>query len=158
MILKVGNRKIKAFSAVESEKPTRDGLLETLQIITEQPLTPSEIKALQEGHIEAEDDRVFEGYSEVDSQSLLLYRPSEATRRRAEEARQVDTMRAMVADMPDDLAKKYADLVPSMRFDGGTILKGQRINWGGTLKRAKKELLDIAECAPNVKPLLWEEV
>lgn len=158
MKLLVGNHQINVYSVIEGVKPTRDGMLDTLEILTEQPLAPGELHALRTNTIRTEDGRDLAGYTELNSISVLLYRPNEATRRRQAESEQLDTMRAMVADMPDDLAKKYADLVPSMRFDGGTILKGQRINWGGALKRAKKELLDIAECAPNVKPLLWEEV
>lgn len=158
MKLLVGNHQINAYSVVESVKPTRDGMLETLQILVDTPLAPGELNALRTNTIRTEDGRDLQGYTEVDSISILLYRPNDVTRRRQEESQQLDTMRAMVKDMPDDMARKYAAFVPGMAYDGGTIQKGQRINWGGVLKRAKKELLDIAECAPNVKPLLWEDV
>lgn len=158
MNLTVGNRKIKVHSVIQGEKPLRMGMMETLEILTDQVPTPSEIKALTEHVIKADDNREFTGYSEVNSVSILLYKPNDVTRMREEEARNMEAMRAMAADLPDELAKKYIEHIPNMRYDGKVIEKGKRINWNGELLKARERLLDVAEFAPNVHPEFWEEV
>lgn len=159
MQITVGNRKLTVLTAVESEQPIKGGVAETLQLITEQPLTPSEIKALRENPITTDDGRTFSGYSELSSVSVLLFRANDAVQMRIEMERQNALMIEIAAKLPDDQAKAYAKFFPSMRMDGGSeIKKGSRINWGGKLMKAKRDMLDVAEFAPNVHPQFWEEL
>lgn len=158
MIITVGNRKIKVAAVTAGEKPLRHGMMETLEIISEQPLTPSEIKAMTEQPIITDTNQEYTGYSGINSVSVLLFKPNDVTRLREEEEKGLEALRTLVADLPDELAIKHIAHIPGMRYDGKAIPKGARINWNGQLLRAKRELLDVAEMAPSVHPEFWLHV
>lgn len=55
-------------------------------------------------------------------------------------------------------ASKCAGVYPSLKGDGSLVEGGTRINHGGKLYRARVDLWDSAENAPESAPALWEEI
>lgn len=62
------------------------------------------------------------------------------------------------ASLDDATASTAADLFPRLSNDGGLVVAGTRINWGGTVKRAAVDLWDTEENNPENAPLLWEDI
>jgi hypothetical protein len=65
---------------------------------------------------------------------------------------------AGAAALPDIEASVEPTLSRTMRYDGGLIPAGTRINWGGVLKRAAVDIWDTKENTPDVATDLWEDV
>lgn len=65
--------------------------------------------------------------------------------------------RAM-ASTDDATASAAVELSPVMKYDGGLIKAGTRINYGGVLKRAAVDLWDTEANNPDNAPALWEDV
>lgn len=60
--------------------------------------------------------------------------------------------------LDDKTASTARTLFPAMKYDGGLIRAGVRINWRGTLKRAAVDLWDREDSNPDNAPNLWEDV
>ena len=60
--------------------------------------------------------------------------------------------------LDDKTASTAVSLYPAMRYDGGLIRAGTRINWRGTLKRAAVDLWDREDNDPDHAPTLWEDI
>ena len=60
--------------------------------------------------------------------------------------------------LDDKTASTARTLFPVMKYDGGLIRAGVRINWNGTLKRAAVDLWDREDSNPDNAPNLWEDV
>lgn len=65
---------------------------------------------------------------------------------------------AGAAALPDMEASIEPSLTRKMRYDGGLIKAGTRIDWNGVLKRAAVDIWDIEENNPDNAPDLWEDV
>ncbi len=65
---------------------------------------------------------------------------------------------AGAAALPDMEASVEPSLTRKMRYDGGLIKAGTRIEWNGVLKRAAVDLWDIEENNPDNALDLWENV
>lgn len=63
-----------------------------------------------------------------------------------------------VGSLDDGTASTAATLFTRLRQDGSLIKAGERINWGGTIKRAAVDLWDTAENTPDAAPALWEDI
>lgn len=63
-----------------------------------------------------------------------------------------------MAGTDDRTASEAVELSPMLKYDGGLIKAGTRINYGGTLKRAAVDLWDTKENSPDNAPTLWEDV
>lgn len=77
----------------------------------------------------------------------------------------LDTARAMrrvieqgAAVLDDRTVSTAPEALPRLRQDGSLIKAGERINWGGTIKRAEVDLWDTAENTPDAAPALWEDI
>ena len=77
----------------------------------------------------------------------------------------LDTARAMrrvieqgAAVLDDRTASTAPEALPRLRQDGSLIKAGERINWGGTIKRAAVDLWDQEDQNPDNAPTLWEDV
>ncbi len=77
---------------------------------------------------------------------------------RAEALRIRAQVEAGAAALPDMEASIEPSLTRKMRYDGGLIKAGTRIEWNGVLKRASVDLWDIEENNPDNAPDLWEDV
>ena len=62
------------------------------------------------------------------------------------------------ASLPDKEASEGAMLFPRLKGDGSLVKAGMRINWGGTIKRARNALWDTVENDPDHAPTLWEDI
>lgn len=58
----------------------------------------------------------------------------------------------------DKTASAAVELLPTMKYDGGFIKAGTRINHGGELKRAAVDLWDTEANNPGNAPSLWEDI
>lgn len=71
-------------------------------------------------------------------------------------------MRAVIekaaASLDDATASTAETLFPAMKYDGGLIEAGTRINWKGTLKRAAVDLWDAEHNDPDHAPTCWEDI
>ena len=63
-----------------------------------------------------------------------------------------------VVGLDDEAAAEGAELFPRMRYDGGLIKSGVRINWNGAVMRAASDLWDREEFNPDNTPALWESI
>ena len=63
-----------------------------------------------------------------------------------------------MAGMDDITASEAVELSPSLKYDGGLIKAGTRINFNGVLKRAAVDLWDTEANNPDNAPTLWEDV
>lgn len=62
------------------------------------------------------------------------------------------------AVLDDRTVSTAPEALPRLRQDGSLIKAGERINWGGTIKRAAVDLWDTAENTPDAAPALWEDI
>ncbi len=58
----------------------------------------------------------------------------------------------------DAVASEAPELFVSLKYDGGLIKAGARINWSGIVKRASVDLWDIEANNPSNAPTLWEDI
>ncbi len=65
---------------------------------------------------------------------------------------------AAMASADDATASVAVELSPVMKYNGGLIKAGTRINYGGFLKRAAVDLWDTEKNNPDNAPTLWEDV
>lgn len=77
----------------------------------------------------------------------------------------LDNARAMrrvieqgAAVLDDRTVSTAPEALPRLRQDGSLIKAGERINWGGTIKRAAADLWDTAENTPDAAPDLWADL
>lgn len=81
------------------------------------------------------------------------------TERQRERLRALRKSIMAVADSADDKAASQAvDLYPVLRYTGGLIPHGTRINWEGELLRAAVDLWDREDRDPAHAPGLWEAI
>lgn len=145
-------------AALEARHPIRGGMADTLQIVTDHLPTAKELAALRQRTITAEDGRVFAGFSGLVSVSIMLYREDELLFQRDDEEAAEAAFLELLEAAPDDMARKYIDRMPGMRFDSKLIRKGRRINWNGKLMRTLRDIPDSPDNTPHNNPKAWEEV
>ena len=64
-----------------------------------------------------------------------------------------------VANTVDDkTASTVASLLPGLKNDGSPLEAGSRINWKGTVKRAKVTLWQRVDQNPDNAPTLWDDI
>lgn len=74
-------------------------------------------------------------------------------------ANQLRRAMEMYADTLDDAkASEIPLLFPSMKLDGSLIKTGTRINWNGTIKKAKVDLWAMEINDPDHAPDLWADI
>lgn len=64
----------------------------------------------------------------------------------------------LTAEIDDATASTVIALYPTMKYTGGLIEAGTRINWNGALKRAAVDLYDREENNPDKAANLWEDI
>ena len=64
----------------------------------------------------------------------------------------------LTAEIDDATASTVIMLYPTMKYTGGLIEAGTRINWNGALKRAAVDLYDREENNPDKAANLWEDI
>lgn len=62
------------------------------------------------------------------------------------------------ASLPDSSASEAPELFPGMKLDGSLIKTGTRINWNGTIKKAKVDLWAMEINDPDHAPDLWADI
>ncbi len=62
------------------------------------------------------------------------------------------------ASLDDKTASEAPTLFQRMRYDGGLIRSGTRINWLGVLKQAAVDLWDTESSNPDNAPTLWQDI
>ena len=62
------------------------------------------------------------------------------------------------ASLPDSSASEAPELFPGMKLDGSLIHVGTRINWHGTIKKAKVDLWAMEINDPDHAPELWADI
>ena len=62
------------------------------------------------------------------------------------------------ASLPDSSASEAPELFPSMKLDGNLTKTGTRINWNGTIKKAKVDLWAMEINDPDHAPDLWADI
>ena len=60
--------------------------------------------------------------------------------------------------LDDKTASTAPEIFGGMRYDGGLIRAGTRINWRGVLKMAAVDLWDYEENDPEHAPNLWQNI
>lgn len=75
---------------------------------------------------------------------------------------QARSLRAVLVQGVDSLDDKTISTAPDacrrMRYTGGLIPNGTRINWDGKIKRAAVDLYDREDQDPDHAPNLWEDL
>lgn len=75
---------------------------------------------------------------------------------------QARKLRPLVVKAAQNLGDKDASeavaLFDGMRYDGGLIAAGTRINWNGVLKQAAVDLWDTETNSPDAAPALWIDI
>lgn len=141
-----------------------------LRVVFDGGVTAAEIDALCSGTLEIIDENgavvgVQDGYTTRGEHSLVIGKITVPEQERdelaaalaVEEAKKpyIDTL---TAGLDDATASTVIPLYPEMRYDGGPIKSGTRINWNGALKRAAANLWDRPDCNPDNAPELWEDI
>lgn len=62
------------------------------------------------------------------------------------------------ASLPDSSASEAPELFPTMKLDGSLIKTGTRINWNGTIEKAKVDLWAMEINDPDHAPDLWADI
>lgn len=62
------------------------------------------------------------------------------------------------ASLDDKTASTAVTLFRSMKYDGGLLCAGTRINWNGTVKKAAVDLWDTEANSPDNAPVLWADL
>lgn len=60
--------------------------------------------------------------------------------------------------LTDAVASEAPELFASLKYDGGLVKAGTRINWNGVVKRAAVDLWDTEANNPSNAPTLWEDI
>lgn len=78
--------------------------------------------------------------------------------KRSEAAKMRAVIEKAAASLDDATASTAETLFPAMKYDGGLIRSGTRINWNGVLKRAAVDLWDAEHNDPDHAPTCWEDI
>lgn len=158
MELRAGKARIPVLAAIEARHPYKGSMADTLQLVMETLPSAAELKAIRENNIDAEDGRIFGGYTGLISVSVMLYREDEIISQREAEEKEAAAFLELLEAAPDEVARKHAARFPGMRYDSRVIKKGTRINWNGKLMRILGDLPDSPDNTPANRPDAWEEV
>ena len=63
-----------------------------------------------------------------------------------------------VASLDDKSASEGVELFPRMKYDRALVKSGTRINWKGSIKRARVDLWALEINDPDNAPTLWEDI
>lgn len=58
----------------------------------------------------------------------------------------------------DKIISEMPDLLPTLKNDGSLVAVDTRINWSGTVKKAKNALWDTEQNDPDHAPELWSDI
>ena len=158
-------------SNVYSETLRRDGkTYPALRFVIFGGVTNTELDALCSGKLEITDDEgnvvgVHDGYTTRGEHTFSVAKITTAEQERdnlaaalaVEEAKR-PYIETLTANLDDATASTVIPLYPVMRYDGGLIRVGTRINWNGSLKRAAVNLWDREDSNPDKAPNLWEDI
>lgn len=70
----------------------------------------------------------------------------------------INAFKQLRENVDDRQASVSADIFPKLKNSGNLIKVGTRINFNGTIKRARVDLWDSEENNPNNAPNLWEDL
>lgn len=158
-------------SNVYSETLRRDGkTYPALRFVIFGGVTNTELDALCTGKLEITDDEgnvvgVHDGYTTRGEHTFTVAKITTAEQERdnlaaalaVEEAKK-PYVESLIGSLDDAVASTVIPLYPVMRYDGGLIRAGTRINWNGALKRAAVNLWDREDSNPDKAPNLWEDI
>lgn len=60
--------------------------------------------------------------------------------------------------LEDNDASVAPELFPQLKYNGALIAANTRINWNGTVKKAKVDLWDTETNNPDNAPTLWDDI
>lgn len=170
MIIRSNNKEIPVQN-IHSELMRQNGnSYPALRFVFGGGVTEAELDALCSGLLEIVDDDgtvvgVHEGYTTRKEHSFVVGKIETAEQERDELAAALAVEEAkkpyiasLVGNLDDATASTVIPLYGGMKYDGGLIRAGVRINWNGTLKRAAVDLWDTVANNPDNAPNLWEDV
>lgn len=170
MIIRANNREIPVHN-IHSELMRQGGnSYPALRFVFGGGVTEEELDALCSGMLEIVDDDgnvvgVHEGYTTRREHNFVVGKIETAEKERDELAAALAVEEAkkpyiasLVENLDDATASTVIPLYGGMKYDGGLIRAGVRINWRGVLKRAAVDLWDREDSNPDNAPDLWEDV
>lgn len=170
MIIKTNNRDISVHN-IHSELMRQNGnSYPALRFVFSGGVTEAELDALCSGMLEIVDDDgnvigVHEGYTTRKELSFVVGKIETAEKERDELAAALAVEEAkrpyvdsLIENLDDATASTVIPLYGGMKYDGGLIRAGRRINWNGTLKRAAVDLWDTEQNNPDNAQNLWEDI
>lgn len=170
MFIQTNNKNIPVKNILSETMRQNGKSYPALRIVFEDGATAEELDALCSGSLElvGEDGNVVgvqEGYTTRGELSLVIGKITTAEQERdnlaaalAVETAKQPYIETLTAGIDDAAASTVIPLFPAMKYDGGLIRAGTRINWNGALKRAAADLWDRADCNPDNAPELWEDI
>lgn len=170
MIIRANDKTINAVNILGENIRKNGKTYPALRIMFSGNVTADELDALCSGKLEITDDAgnvvgTHEGYTTRGEHSIVIAKITTAEQERdamaaalaVEEAKK-PYVESLIGSLDDAVASTVIPLYPSMRYDGGLIRSGTRINWNGVLKRAAVNLWDREDSNPDKAPNLWEEI
>lgn len=158
MNIKAGRRNMKVLAALETRHPYKGSMADTLQLVTETLPSKQDLDEWLKGNIQAEDGRVFSGYTGLVSVSVMLFKEDELMAINEETQRATEAFLELLDAAPDAVALKYIERFPSMQYNSRVLKKGKRINWNGHLMRVLRDIPDSPDNTPANRADAWEEV
>lgn len=170
MVISTKNRNI-SVKNILGETMRQDGKnYPALRIVFNGGVTAEELDALCSGVLEILDNDgnvvgTQDGYTTLGEHSLVIGKITTAEQERDElaaalavETAKTPYIEMLTANLDDAVASTVIPLYPSMKYDGGLISAGTRINWNGALKRAAVDLWDAEHNDPDHAPTCWEDI
>lgn len=170
MIIRANNKEINVKNLVGETMRQNGKSYPAIRIIFDGGVTADELDELCSGSFEILDENgnvvgVHEGYTTRGEHSVVLGKITTAEQERdnlaaalAVETAKLPYIETLTANLDDATASTVIPLYPAMKYDGGLIEAGTRINWNGTLKRAAVDLWDREDNDPDDSPTLWEDI
>lgn len=164
MIIKTKTHDIEV-SSVVSTTINKDGKsYPALEFNFPGAISEDDLTALVSGEIVI-GDNAHEGYNTLGKIAVTIGKITTAEKERdtlaaalaVEEAKK-PYIDKLTAEIDDATASTVIMLYPTMKYTGGLIEAGTRINWNGTLKRAAVDLYDREENNPDNAVNLWEDI
>lgn len=170
MIIRTNNKEINNVNIFGDTLKQNGKSYPALRIVFGGGVTADELDALCSGSLEILDENgnvvgTQDGYTTRGEHSLVLGKITTAEQERDElaaalavEEAKAPYIETLTASIDDAAASTVIPLFPAMKYDGGLIRAGTRINWNGALKRAAADLWDRADCNPDNAPEMWEDI
>ena len=170
MVISTKNRNIAAKNIIGETMRQNGKSYPALRIVFNGGVTAEELDALCSGSLEIVDGSgqvagMQEGYTTRGELSFVVAKITTPEQERDElaaalavETAKLPYIETLTASLDDATASTVIPLYGGMKYTGGLIKAGTRINWNGTLKRAAVDLWDMEHNDPDHAPTLWEDI